>query len=142
MAPTKASAAARPKAAATKAKAAVPNTIDEYIAAAPSEVRTILEKIRATIRKVAPKAAEKISYRIPTFTLEGRILIHFAAFKNHIGMYPPVRETPELIAATEPYRGEKGNLQFPLAQPIPYDLIRKIALTKAGNIKAVAKGKG
>lgn len=124
---------------ATKAAPVVPNTIDEYIAAAPSEVQAILKKIRATIRKVAPMAEEKISYRIPTFTLEGRILIHFAAFKNHIGIYPPVRETPELIAETEPYRGEKGNLQFPLAQPIPYDLIRKITRAKAGNIKAANK---
>jgi uncharacterized protein YdhG (YjbR/CyaY superfamily) len=101
-------------------------TIDEYIAAFAPEVRKILEKIRQTIRKVAPDAQETISYQIPTFKLNGS-LVHFAAFKKHIGFYPPVRGDAKLMKAIAPYAGEKGNLQFPLDQPIPYDLIEKIA---------------
>ena len=102
-----------------------PGNIDEYIASSPPEVRAILEKIRSTIRAAAPEAEEKISYRMPTFALTG-ILIHFAAFKNHIGLYPPVRGDEQLLADVAPYRGEKGNLKFPLDEPIPYALIGRI----------------
>lgn len=107
-------------------KRATPGTIDEYIAAFPPEVRQILEKIRRTIRGAAPSAQEAISYQIPTFKLNG-ILVHFAAFKHHIGFYPPIRGDAELEKAVLPYAGEKGNLRFPLDQPIPYDLIERIA---------------
>lgn len=99
--------------------------IDEYIASCAPEVQGILEKIRATIRKAAPEAEQKISYQIPTFALQGN-LIHFAAFNKHIGLYPPVKGDEELQAEIAPYRGEKGNLKFPLDQPIPYALIRRI----------------
>jgi uncharacterized protein YdhG (YjbR/CyaY superfamily) len=100
-------------------------TIDEYIASFSPEVRKILEKIRRTIRKVAPEAQETISYQIPTFKLNGS-LVHFAAFNKHIGFYPPVRGDAHLMKAVAPYAGEKGNLRFPLEQPIPYDLIERI----------------
>lgn len=90
------------------------------------EVQKILKKIRLTIRRAAPGARETISYQIPTFKLNGA-LVHFAAFKNHIGFYPPVRGDAKLIKAVAPYAGEKGNLRFPLDQPIPYDLIARIA---------------
>jgi uncharacterized protein YdhG (YjbR/CyaY superfamily) len=103
-----------------------PQTIDEYIAAFAPEVRRILEKIRRTIRKVAPEAQETISYQIPTFKLNGS-LVHFAAFQKHIGFYPPVRGDAKLLQAVAPYAGEKGNLRFPLDEPIPYDLIERIA---------------
>jgi uncharacterized protein YdhG (YjbR/CyaY superfamily) len=99
--------------------------IDEYIACFSPEVQAILEKIRSTIRAAVPDAQEKISYQIPTFTLMGN-LIHFAAFKNHIGLYPPVKGDEKLQADIAPYQGEKGNLKFPLDQPIPYALIRRI----------------
>ena len=102
-----------------------PGNIDEYIALFTPEVRSILEKIRSTVREAAPDAEEKISYRMPTFALKG-ILIHFAAFKNHIGLYPPVKGDEELQAEIAPYRGEKGNLRIPLDEPIPYALIRRI----------------
>jgi uncharacterized protein YdhG (YjbR/CyaY superfamily) len=102
----------------------VPTTIDEYIALQPREVQAILHKIRATIRKAAPRAAEAISYRIPTFVLNGP-LVYFGAFKNHIGLYPPVRD-PILRRDTSAYEGEKGNLRFPLDEPIPYELIARI----------------
>jgi uncharacterized protein YdhG (YjbR/CyaY superfamily) len=115
-----------------------PKTIDEYIAAFSPEVQKILHKIRLTIRRVAPDAQETISYQIPTFKLDG-VLVHFAAFKNHIGLYPPVRGDAKLLKAVAPYAGEKGNLRFPLDQPMPYDLIARIAklrvkqnLAKAG----------
>jgi uncharacterized protein YdhG (YjbR/CyaY superfamily) len=102
-----------------------PGTIDEYIAAFPPEIQAILQKIRATIRKAAPEAEERIIYQIPTFALEGN-LVHFAAFKNHIGFYPPVRADAKLAQELSVYAGEKGNLRFPLDQPIPYALITKI----------------
>ena len=107
-----------------RADRAAPTTIDEYIAAAPREVRPILEKIRKTIQKAAPAAQEKISYQIPTFTLQGN-LVHFAAFQKHIGFYPPVRDKKVRIEASV-YAGEKGNLRFPLDRPIPYALIGRI----------------
>src|SRR5262249_41670716 len=79
----------------------------------------------ATVRAAAPGAEETISYRMPTFTLNGN-LIHFAAFKKHVGLFPPVQGDEKLNAELAPYRGEKGNLSFPLDEPIPYALIRRI----------------
>ena len=102
-----------------------PKSIDEYIATFPAEVRAILERIRSTIRRAAPGAQETISYRIPAFTLNGT-LVYFAAFENHIGFYPPVRGDARLKKAISGYAGEKGNLRFPLDQPIPYGLIGRI----------------
>lgn len=102
-----------------------PKDIDEYIAAFSPEVRVILEKIRLTIRKAAPEAEEIISYNMPAFTLNG-VLVYFAAFKKHIGFYPPVKGDQSLRKAISSYAGEKGNLQFPLDQPIPYRLIERI----------------
>ncbi len=106
-----------------------PQNIDDYIAGFPPEKRTILEKIRSTIRNAAPEAKEVISYRMPTFTQNG-VLVHFAAFKNHIGLYPPVSGDAELEEALAPYAGEKGNLRFPLDQPIPFGLIERIVKHK------------
>jgi uncharacterized protein YdhG (YjbR/CyaY superfamily) len=106
-----------------------PESIDEYNAGFPPEKRAILEKIRTTIRNAAPDAKEVISYRMPTFTQNG-VLVHYAAFKKHIGLYPPVSGDAELEAALAPYAGEKGNLRFPLDQPIPYDLIARIVKHK------------
>jgi uncharacterized protein YdhG (YjbR/CyaY superfamily) len=102
-----------------------PATIDDYIGAFPPHVREILQRIRATISDAAPGATEAISYRIPAFKLGG-VLVYFAAFKNHIGLYPPVRGDARLVKAVERYAGPKGNLQFPLDEAIPYDLIARI----------------
>jgi len=104
---------------------ATPKNIDEYVASFSPEVQVILQKIRLTIRKAAPRAKEIISYKIPAFRLNG-ILVYFAAFKKHIGLYPPVRGDAKLVKAASAYAGEKGNLQFPLDHPIPYGLIEKI----------------
>ena len=103
-----------------------PKSIDEYIAQGTPEVRPILEKIRAIIRKAAPKAKERISYRMPAFNLDGDI-VYFAAFKHHIGLFPPVpRGDAQLIKDASVYAGPKGNLRFPLDQRIPYGLISRV----------------
>jgi uncharacterized protein YdhG (YjbR/CyaY superfamily) len=107
------------------AKRSAPRTIDEYISAAPSGCQPILEKIRTIIRQNAPRAEETISYGMPAFKQQG-ILVYFAAFKKHIGLFPPVRGDEKLERAAAPYAGPKGNLHFPLEKPIPYDLIRRI----------------
>lgn len=118
---------------------AKPADIDAYIAEFPPEVRAILQKIRRTIAAVVPEAQETISYGIPAFALNG-ILVYFAAFKHHIGFYPPVKGDPKLEKAVAPYAGEKGNLRFPLDQPIPYDLIEKIVKLRVKQNLAKRKG--
>ncbi len=100
-------------------------TIDAYIEASAAEVRPTLQKIRRIIRAAAPDAQETISYQMPAFRQHG-ILLYFAAFKQHIGLYPPVRGDAGLEKAVAPYEGEKGNLRFPLDQPIPFELIERI----------------
>jgi len=101
------------------------SSMDEYIASFPADIQRILEEVRAVIRASAPEAKEKISYQMPTFDLEGN-LVHFAAHKNHIGFYP----TPSGIQAFKEelsiYVGAKGSVQFPIDQPMPLELIRKI----------------
>ena len=116
-----------------------PQTIDAYIAAHPPAVRAILQKIRRTIRTAVPTAEETISYTIPAFRL-GRMLLYFAAFKNHVGLYPPVYGDAKLEAAVAPYAGEKGNLRFPLDRPIPYALIKRIAKFRARQLASAARG--
>ena len=98
--------------------------IDAYIKAFPPDVRAILRTIRATVRTAAPDAAERISYRMPAFFQDG-VLIYFAAFKRHIGVFPPVSDE-KLRAAVAKYAGPKGNLQFPLTEAMPYALIARI----------------
>jgi len=101
------------------------NTIDDYIASFPKNVQDILEKLRRVIKESAPMAEETINYGIPTFTLNGN-LVHFAAFKNHIGFYP----TPSAIATFKKelssFKQAKGSVQFPIEKPIPFDLVKKI----------------
>ena len=123
-----------------KSSRATPTTIDEYIAISPLAVRPVLKKIRATIRKAAPKAEERISYRMPAYRLSGE-LAYFAAFKQHIGFYPPVRGDRKLLADVAPYAGEKGNLRFPLDEPIPYALITRIVKQRVKWNEDAAKAK-
>jgi uncharacterized protein YdhG (YjbR/CyaY superfamily) len=99
--------------------------IDEYIAAFPAAVQARLQSIRRTVKKVAPDAQEKISYQIPTFTLGGN-LIHFAAFRNHIGVYPGASAIEALQEDLAGYRTAKGTVQLPLDRPIPVKLIEKL----------------
>lgn len=104
-----------------------PLNMDAYIAQFPDRTKAILEKIRQIIREAAPDATEKMSYQMPTFYLNGN-LVHFAAYEKHVGFYP----APSGIAAFEEelkeYKHAKGSVQFPLDNPIPYDLIRRITL--------------
>ena len=103
----------------------VAKTVDEYIGGFPSDVQTILKRIRSTIRKAAPKAEERISYGIVGYFQNGT-LIFFAGFKNHVSVYPAPRAEPEFKKELADYKGGKGTVQFPLNEPIPYDLITRI----------------
>jgi uncharacterized protein YdhG (YjbR/CyaY superfamily) len=126
-----------------RTKQEAPKNIDEYIARFSNDVQKILEKIRITIRKAAPDAQETISYQIPAFTLKGH-LVYFAAFKNHIGFYPPVTGRDEKFKKVKSvYEGPKGNLRFPLDKPVPYTLIGKIVKfrVKENLARAEAKNK-
>jgi uncharacterized protein YdhG (YjbR/CyaY superfamily) len=107
-----------------KSDQAKPTTIEEYIAGCPADVQEKLQKIRATIRKAAPKATETINYGMPAFKQHG-YLVYFAAAKKHIGFYPSVSDATLRKEAAK-YAGPKGNLKFPLDEPIPYALITKI----------------
>ncbi|HMS50163.1 MAG TPA: DUF1801 domain-containing protein [Candidatus Saccharibacteria bacterium] len=102
-------------------------TVDEFIGNYPEDVRVILDKIRQTIHAAAPGAKEKISYGIPTFTLGGN-LVHFSAYKHHVGFYPGADAIQVFKDDLKAYKTSKGTIQFPLDQPIPYDLIKKITL--------------
>lgn len=102
-----------------------PTTIDQYIAGFPEEIQRILQQVRKTIHKAAPKAEETIKYDMPTFTFHGN-LVHFAAFKKHIGFYPVPMGNPTFNKLFAGYKTGKGSIQFPLDQPMPLDLITKI----------------
>ena len=119
-----------------------PESIDQYIAACPQDVRGVLRQIRDVVRAAAPDAQEVISYQMPAFMQDG-ILIYFAAFKKHIGVYPPVRGNAALEKSVAPYAGEKGNLRFELDEPIPLDLIERIVRFRVeqNQAKAAARGK-
>jgi uncharacterized protein YdhG (YjbR/CyaY superfamily) len=107
-----------------------PKSIDEYIGGCAPEARPILRRVRATLAKSVPEATETISYGIPAFRLR-RIVVYFAAFRHHIGLYPPVKGNAALEKAIAPYTGEKGNVQFPIDRKIPYGLIARIAKFRA-----------
>lgn len=119
-----------------------PATIDAYIAAFPDDVQAILQQIRRAVHEVAPEATEAIAYGMPTFKLHGN-LVHFAAFKNHIGFYPVpsgIEAFQEELAA---YKQGKGSVQFPLNRPMPYDLIRRIVefRVRENTARAAAKNR-
>ena len=125
-----------------KETGASPKTIDEYIATFPKDVQDILEKVRATIRSAAPQAEETINYQIPTFLLKGN-LVHFAAYKKHIGFYPTPSGIEQFKDKISAYEWAKGSVQFPLDKPIPYDLISRITefRVKENLERAAAKGR-
>jgi uncharacterized protein YdhG (YjbR/CyaY superfamily) len=114
-----------------KTNQTLPKNIDEYIAGFPPQVQEILQKIRMTIQKAAPKAEETMSYKMPTFNLNGHYLVYFAAYKNHIGFYRSPIGAPEFQDALTRYQAGRGTLQFPLDQPIPYPLISRIVKFRA-----------
>lgn len=116
-------------------------TMDAYIASFPKEVQGILEQIRQTIRKAAPGAAEAISYQIPTFKLNGRNLVHFAAWKEHIGFYATPSGNAAFKKELAQYKVAKGSIQFPVDEPIPYDLVAKIVKFRVQETQAKKKPK-
>lgn len=101
-------------------------TIDEYIAGFPKPIQKLLNETRATIRDAAPKAEEDIRYGMPTFRINEKNLVHFAAFKNHIGFYPSPSGITNFEKELTPYKYAKGSIQFPLDTPLPFKLITKI----------------
>lgn len=103
-----------------------PKNIDEYIAAFPADVQKILQQIRSLIQKAAPQAEETIKYAIPTFTMEEINMVHFAAFKNHIGFYPTPTGIEAFKKELSAFKGAKGSVQFPLDKPMPLALITRI----------------
>jgi uncharacterized protein YdhG (YjbR/CyaY superfamily) len=120
---------------------ASPENIDQYISMCSPEVRVRLRKLRATVKRASPpETRELISYRMPAFALHG-ILVYFAAFKNHIGMFPPLKGDAKLQAAASKYAGPKGNLRFPLDAPIPYALVARIVKARVKQNLAKARKK-
>src|SRR5688500_192803 len=113
-----------------------PTTIDEYIAALPPETQKIMQEVRAAIKKAAPAAEEAIRYAIPTFVLNGN-LVHFAAFKTHIGFYPTPSGSEAFKKELSIYKTGKGSVQFPIDQPIPLDLITKMVKFRVEEKKAL-----
>ena len=115
-------------------------TIDEYIQAFPENVRDILEKMRQAIREAAPDATEAIAYRMPTFKLNGKNLVHFAGFSHHIGFYPVPSGIEAFKDELAPYKQGKGSVQFPLDKPVPFELVKKIVRFRvAENLKNSGK---
>ncbi|MDU4698002.1 MAG: DUF1801 domain-containing protein [Paenibacillus sp.] len=116
-------------------------TIDEYIIQFPPDIQDRLQQIRKLIQETAPTAIEKISYQMPTFESDGKILVHFAAFKKHIGFYPTPSGTEEFTEELSAYKGGKGSVQFPLDQPLPLELIRRIVLFRLEENRRIAEAK-
>jgi len=116
------------------------NPVDAYIRQFPADVQVILQQIRQVIREVVPEADEKISYQMPTFFLDGN-LVHFAAHKNHIGFYPAPSGIEKFKKELSIYKGAKGSVQFPLNEPMPFDLIRKIVAFRVVENQMKAKNK-
>jgi uncharacterized protein YdhG (YjbR/CyaY superfamily) len=101
-------------------------TVDDYVAALPDHVRPVMENLRRSIRAVVPDIGETISYKMPTFTLDGLPLLHLAAWKKHVGLYPLPPMDDDLGRAVAPYRAAKDTMQLTYAEPIPYDLVERV----------------
>lgn len=110
-------------------------TVDDYLAAATPEARVILERIREAVRAAVPEATECISYQMPALKLR-KVFFYYAVFKQHVGIYPPVKGDDALAAELAPFRGPKGNLQFRLAADVPYALVARVAAALADEVNA------
>lgn len=113
--------------------------IDEYIAGFPPETQRVMEEIRALVKATAPGAVETMSYAIPTFDLNGKHLVHFAGYKQHIGFYPTASGIEAFKEEIQHYRWATGSVQFPLDQPLPADLIRRMVEFRIEEIARKAK---
>jgi uncharacterized protein YdhG (YjbR/CyaY superfamily) len=120
----------RPSRSGTTESVRKPDSVNAYIASFDPSVRAILQKVRATAKAAAPGAVEVLSYGIPALKRNG-VIVYFAAFKGHIGFYPPIKGDAKLEKAASAYAGEKGNLRFPYDRPIPYDLITALTRLRA-----------
>jgi len=118
----------------------IPKSIDEYILQYPQEIQEILKTLRKVIKESAPNADEKISYRMPTFVLNGN-LVHFAAYKNHIGFYPTSSGINTFQHELSGYKTSKGAVQFPIGKPIPYEIISQIVKFRAAENQSKVEGK-
>lgn len=110
-------------------------THDDYLAAQPAALRARLQQIQSVVEAQVPEAERTVSYNMPAFKI-GRTFFYFAAFKNHIGIYPPVTADASVMEASAPYRGPKGNLSFPHAEGLPLELIAKVAASLAAQYRA------
>jgi uncharacterized protein YdhG (YjbR/CyaY superfamily) len=113
--------------------------IDDYINSFPKNIQNLLEILRRTIRESAPQATETINYGIPTFKQNGSNLVHFAAYKNHIGFYPTPYPIVVFKKELAPFKQAKGSIQFPIEKPIPFDLVKKIVKFRVTEIKSIKK---
>lgn len=103
-----------------------PASIDEYISAFPEATQTVLQRVREAIKQAAPDAEETISYNMPTFKYGNKYFVHFAGYKNHIGFYALATDTPEFAEDFAKFKKSKASVQFPLSEPMPVDLIRRV----------------
>ena len=110
--------------------------IDDYIAQFPPETQKMLQEMRALVRASAPDATETISYAIPTFDLNGRHLVHFAGYERHLGLYPTASGIAAFAQELKPYKSARGSVQFPLDEPLPADLIRRIVAFRVAEVAA------
>jgi uncharacterized protein YdhG (YjbR/CyaY superfamily) len=110
-------------------------TIDAYIQSCPDDIRALLQRVRETILEVAPDAEETIAYGMPSFKINGKRFIYFAAWKHHLGLYPIYKHEGPLEPELQPYRREKDSLHLPLSEPFPYDLLKKIVSYKLQNAR-------
>jgi uncharacterized protein YdhG (YjbR/CyaY superfamily) len=125
----------------SKLKRGAAKDIDEYIKEFPNDVQDRLQKIKKTIKESAPEAEEKISYAMPTFVLKGHNLVHFAAYKKHIGFYPTPSGIEKFKDKISAYEWSKGAVQFPLDKQVPYDLIREIVAFRVKENLEIAAAK-
>ncbi|MDF2541552.1 MAG: hypothetical protein K0S47_1270 [Herbinix sp.] len=115
-------------------------TIDEYIALFPTEIQEIMENLRRVIKEAAPEATEKISWQMPTFFLQGN-LVHFAAFKRHIGFYAGENGVAHFLDELSEYKNSKGAIQFPIDKPLPYELVKRIVMFRVTENMSLAEEK-
>lgn len=123
-----------------KADQSTPKSIDEYIAGFPPDVQKVLALVRTTIREAAPDAKEAIKYQIPTF-IQNENLVHFAAFKDHVGFYPTPSGIEKFKDELSSYEGAKGSVRFPIDKPMPLRLITKIVAFRAEEVQAKTAAK-
>jgi uncharacterized protein YdhG (YjbR/CyaY superfamily) len=114
-------------------------SIDDYLATLPDAARSVVEELRRTIHRACPGAGEAIRYRMPTFTLDGGSLVHLAAWKNHVGLYPLPPLDGDLAVEVEPYRGAKDAMHLPLRAPVPYELVGRVVAVLADRHRAYAR---